>query len=539
MSSPSRDQLIIDAAIRRGMDGEAVAELLRTKQPVIKVKVEPNGETKTTTYKLGADGSISSNTVTERKTVRHFESGSLPDSVRIDDVLNSPTGTVTRSFIDKDGAKVTQTYSISSPKTTSIFDSVDNSNWFNDNGNTWINSDFPSNVHRSNVPQNMGPTNYHKTVSTYTGPDGKKSVVESWSSGSGSQEPEHTYSSSNWPSFNSPPFSTPWQPRNTGGNANEWSVVEGNPDVETTTRHKFPSWTPKTWDFPDIPSIETTTFRRPFETKPTTPLPSLEDFLKTQYNQSTYSKNTPTTTPGTKTTTATTQQKTHTIKVEDLPVTQVLHNGQPADEDILKMLPPHLKPKSPSETVNKIENILPNQTETTPQNVETNYRTITKTHIGNAKPTLADLDPEMREILRRAGISPEDITKIDGDTITKTRMEPDGRTITTTYKVRTSPTTVTSYEQSPPKVYTTSHSYKPFESSGTSSFTPFNTAFKPNPISEYLAKVGLTESDIYAKNGEYTRTFIDDDGQVLTATFVLSRPMNGQTGAQHKKKPLK
>ena len=41
----------------------------------------------------------------------------------------------------------------------------------------------------------------------------------------------------------------------------------------------------------------------------------------------------------------------------------------------------------------------------------------------------------MQEVMRKVGITPDDITNIEGDTITKTRTEPDGRIIATTYKI--------------------------------------------------------------------------------------------------------
>lgn len=57
-----REQIIMQSAARRGMDPNAVLTLIRTRQPVIKKTKLPNGMTKTTTYNIDPDGSISRRT---------------------------------------------------------------------------------------------------------------------------------------------------------------------------------------------------------------------------------------------------------------------------------------------------------------------------------------------------------------------------------------------------------------------------------------------------------------------------------------------
>ncbi|XP_013101050.2 protein let-653 [Stomoxys calcitrans] len=570
-SSAARDQFIIDAAIRRGMDGDAVAELLRTKKPVVKVKAQPNGTTKTTTYSLDPDGSISSKTVTEYQAVKHYDSGSLPDDVNLDDILKSPTGTVTKTFTDKDGAKVTRTFAVSKPATATVDD-----DWTRPYIPTWdSNPGFPW----SSEPKTPEGGNVHKTTTTFVGPNGEKRVVEKWSSQPEItiKEPKFPWSvntqthtvprlqpwpsadpeivgtdlhrpSSNWPTFNFPNFPHAWQPTNSMGDPDEWTVVEGNPNVETTTtKRKFQSWTPKTWNYPDITTSTepiTTTVRPTAQAKVTTPLPSLDDFLKSQYGHAiTTSKTISTSTNKAKEPpVATTTQKAITINIDDLPVMDVLHNGKPLDVNNLGRLPPYLRPTLDTGNVLKIENKHPiepeQQTET--KQLETNVLNITKTHVGHAKPTFQDLDPEMQEILRKANILPEDISSIDGDTITKTRKEPDGRVITTTYKVRSSsPTPPIKVEKPIFTSYTPTLNSKPLDMPSLLPAAPttYHAPLYPiSPIAEFLAKFGLTKSDILAKNGEYTRTLIDDDGQVLTATFVLSSPIAPQPP---EKKPYK
>ncbi|XP_075149118.1 uncharacterized protein LOC142223166 [Haematobia irritans] len=564
-SAASRDQFIIDAAIRRGMDGEAVAELLRTKKPVVRVKLEPNGTKKTTTYSLDPDGSISSKTITEAQSFKRYDSGSLPEDVELDDILKSPTGTVTKTYTDKDGATVRRTFTISKPETR-------DDDWTKPHTRVWSsNPTFPW----SDTPKG---NNLHKTISTYIGPNGEKRVVEKWSSDPEITIKEPKFPSTkwpqdveevpttfqhrpnqgpeitppfNWPSYNFPDFSHSWP--HTNYDSDEWTVVQGNPSVETTTKRKFQSWTPKTLTDSETSSTDkatttttTTTTAKPV-TKVTTPFPSLDDFLKSQYGPApTTSKATSTTTskpPSTTTSkTSTTRSKTQDrpttpsttkkpvmINIEDLPVTHVLQNGKPIDESLLKQLPPHLTPKFDTGNVLKIENKYPINPEPEHEHEpesKTTVRTISKTHVGPSKPTIEDLDPEMQEILRKAGISPVDISSIDGDTITKTRKEPDGRVVTTTYKLHSTPSTNPAQAETPTFTsLTPPYHHKPLEIPNLVPST-FHSPFYPvSPISEFLSKFGLTKADIWAKNGEYTRTIIDDDGQVLTATFVLSSPI--------------
>ncbi|XP_054743184.1 uncharacterized protein LOC129247854 [Anastrepha obliqua] len=161
-------------------------------------------------------------------------------------------------------------------------------------------------------------------------------------------------------------------------------------------------------------------------------LPSLEDFLKSQYNPSRDSK--PQSTPP-NLSTSTTPTTVKTIKIEDLPPVAVLNINKPLDEQFLYPLQSNGSDQKPIKTL-KVENIPPS-TDLDDQLVErTKVRTFTKTVHSNQAPSVGDLDPNMRDVLQRAGINPEEISNTNGQAITKTRVEPDGRIVTTTYRVR-------------------------------------------------------------------------------------------------------
>ncbi|KNC25275.1 hypothetical protein FF38_02573 [Lucilia cuprina] len=593
-TQPSRDQMIIEAAIKRGMDGEAVAELLRTKQPVTRTSITPNGLTKKTTYKLEPDGSISSKSLITQRKSYVYNSENVPDTIPIDELKNSPTGTITRTFTDSDGSKVTQTIGLSKPKASTVLDTDDLTG-------DWFSKPFPSWPEETPAAPRPPTRTSHRTITrTYTGPNGEKRTVTSWSSDPEITQPEthftpvqhtpsnfntrtstrtyytpngekrviHTTSNSpqpsdfnhkpkypsigdiNWPTIDDSTFAHPWDTADPDDSDDGWEVV-GEPEVDTTTKKQFESWTPKTWEWPQFPTHATTTTSTPTTTttaKPRVhkPLPSLDDFLKSQYgppsNRAPASTTTTAKVPTTPSLTTTQQPKV--INIDDLPVVEVLHNGKPANESVLKSLPPHLTPRPLTDHVLKIENKHPIEEDIevyTPK-VETNIRTFSKTHIGPEKPSIQDLDPQMQEVLRRAGISPEDITNIDGDTITKTRTEPDGRIITTTYKVNTVPTPAASqepqYKPQTPQVAT--HIYNSYNPRAVPSISPLAPLHPQlSPISEFLALLGLTKFDITSRNGHYTKTFIDDNGEVLTATFVLSSPKSAKKEEQPTPKPYK
>ncbi|XP_017478697.1 PREDICTED: uncharacterized protein LOC108368365 [Rhagoletis zephyria] len=169
-----------------------------------------------------------------------------------------------------------------------------------------------------------------------------------------------------------------------------------------------------------------------FQPKETTTLRSLEEFLKSQYNPS---NDAPPLLPSSAATTSTTPQPVKTINIEDLQPVAVLNINKPADEQFLHPLGPNAGEQKPIKTL-KIDNIPPTPDLDDPRVELTKVRTLTKTFNSNHPPSSADLDPNMLDILKRAGIRPEDISNSNGHTITKTRTEPDGRIVTTTYRVR-------------------------------------------------------------------------------------------------------
>ncbi|XP_065358020.1 mucin-2-like [Calliphora vicina] len=595
-SQPSRDQLIIEAAIKRGMDGDAVAELLRTKQPVVRTTTSPGGRTKTTTYKLEPDGSISSKSLISQRHSYVYNSDNIPDSIPIDDLRKSPTGTVTRTFTDSDGSKVTQTIGVSKPKASTVLDDDDLSG-------DWFSKPFPS--FPEEKPYSAPSSSSHRTITrTFTGPNGERRTVQTFSSNPEFSDPETSFTAAHQPSttnfntrtstrtyvkpngerhvihttsnnpdpqdFNNKPrfpsignFNWPnsyepsWDTADPEDSEDGWEVV-ADPEFETTTKKAF-AWTPRTWDWPEFTTkpttttsttTTTTTAKPKFHAQPRKPLPNLDDFLRNQYGAGTNAApatttvKTETKTPQYLTTTIPTPSSTQhkVINIEDLPVMDILHNGKPADETILRNLPAHLTPGTQKEQVLKINNIKPIEGDIEIFTPQKNIRTFSKTHIGPEKPALQDLDPQMQEVLRKAGISPDDITNIDGDTITKTRTEPDGRVITTTYKVNTVPAkpasniTPVQHHYVPPAPAPSAHTFNSYQPS-SSHLAPL--APQLSPISEFLALLGLTKFDITSRNGHYSKTFIDDNGEILTATFVLSAPRGVERHEKPRPKPYK
>lgn len=545
------------------MDGDAVAELLRTKQPVVRTVTTPDGVTKTTTYSIDDDGTISRKTVTQTRNRYVYNSGNIPDSIPIDDLKNSPTGTITRTHTDENGNKVTQTITIDKPKTTSVVEKSDSTDdWLYKPFSSWPEqSGFAPPIRPHWFSNNYKPTTFgHSTITrTYTGPNGEKHVVHTTSGNPTptlEQPPRHKFpgiGDINWPTVDEPNWPINWNSPDTN-DSDDWVVVNENPDVEVTTKKTLAAWPPKTWEWPEFttPTTTTTTSKSTttFRSKTPKPLPSLDDFLKSQYGPSTTTKQTETISSTSKTvpistTPASTTLKPKVINIEDLPVTEILYNGKPADDSVIKSLPPHLQPTMPTEEVLKIEHKHPIEEEPVlTSKVETNVRTYNKTLTSAERPTIKDLDPQMQEVLRKAGISPDDITNIEGNTITKTRTEPDGRVITTTYKINSTPTVV--HETSKKNYYSppqfNSESFNPYRPlalphAPLQPLTPFGSGL--SPISEFLARLGLTKHDITSRNNHYSKTFIDDNGDVLTATFVLSSPSRLGGSELPKPKPYK
>lgn len=221
------------------------------------------------------------------------------------------------------------------------------------------------------------------------------------------------------------PASTPIGETNTFTNTN--TDKDGN-IVRTTLTTGPNEWKRKTV------KISTNTQTRPIAEESTTVrgIPNLEDFLREQYNPSPKAKQE---SAAPRLPTSTTPRTIKTIKVEDLPPLAVLNANRPVDEQFLQPLAPNAAgDQRPIKTLH-VDNIPPSSDLDTDRYEHTKVQTLTKTIHGNQVPTAADLDPRMLDMLQRAGIQPEDIAKANGQTITKTRVEPDGRIVTTTYRI--------------------------------------------------------------------------------------------------------
>ncbi|XP_004520471.1 uncharacterized protein LOC101461664 [Ceratitis capitata] len=313
--------------------------------------------------------------------------------------------------------------------------------------------------------------------------------------------------------------------------------------------------------------------------------PSLDDFLKSQYEPKPLSGST---NPPTSSTTPKTIQ---TINIDDLPPLAVFNVNKPANEQFLKPLGPNSADQKPIKTF-KVDNIAPSSELNPERSTQTQVRTYQSTYRGNQPPTAENLNPDMLAVLKRAGIRPEDIS--NGQTITKTRVEPDGRIVKTTYRIKTNYGAAEPPRYNIPNignVYTddslnwpdlydrpswslprqhqsASHSGVDFSSFGETTSSTTTTTIRPairdreplggdeddeggitlNPllihpvhavapnknsnlpnvdtvksaIAEFLAKLGLSKADLSAQNGQFTKTIVDDDGCVLTARFFLT-----------------
>ncbi|XP_014086635.3 mucin-2 [Bactrocera oleae] len=221
------------------------------------------------------------------------------------------------------------------------------------------------------------------------------------------------------------PASTPVGQTNTFTNTNT--------DKDGNTVHTTLTTGPNEWKRKTV-KISTNTQTRPIAEESTTVrnIPNLEDFLREQYNPSPQAKPE---SAAPSLTTSTTPRIIKTIKVEDLPPLAVLNANRPVDKQILQPLTPNATgDQKPIKTLH-VDNIPPSLDSDTDRYKLTKVQTLKKTIRGNQIPTVADLDFKMLEMLQRAGITPEDIAHANGQTITKTRVEPDGRRVTTTYRI--------------------------------------------------------------------------------------------------------
>lgn len=234
----------------------------------------------------------------------------------------------------------------------------------------------------------------------------------------------------------------------------------------------------------------------PLEIPTTTPLPSLDEFLK-----------------------RTTPRTVETINVDDLPVF-----------------------RSASE--------LPHES------VGTKVTSYRATYNGAAPPKTSDLHQPLQDALARGGITDKDIqdARARGEDLVRTRTLPDGRTIQTVVRVNSRPI----YTPLPmPGAASSPEPYAP--GAPPASATPYAPRAAPAPalgpplplkpyaprappasaeqprqqdktIDNYLSQVNLSPEDILAQNGEVIRTIVDKDGRVLSVRFVLSTVKSEEQG---------
>lgn len=131
----------------------------------------------------------------------------------------------------------------------------------------------------------------------------------------------------------------------------------------------------------------------------------------------------------------------------------------------------------------------------------------------------AEMDPQVRDMLERGGITDNDIhqAKELGSDIVRTRVLPDGRTIRTTVRVNNwtaaaAPVAPAPLAPPPPRDST---------------------------IENFLAQVHLTPTDISNQNGELVKTIVDQNGRVLSVKFVLSNVKGDEGQGQAQEQPTK
>lgn len=509
------EQMILEAAVRRGMDPEAVLTLLRTGEPVTTKNTEPNGSTKTTTYTLGPDGSISSRTRVEYRSRHRPPHLSIP----------------------------------SRP-------------------NPWL-------QHPRAPPQ--GRTH----VQTYTGPNGERAIIRSWSSGpelipdvhETPAQPEEN----NWPDFNFGPETKPWEPSPEEEDP-EWKIFDNDLEEETTTMKQMEPAIPKTWSWPDLNQLPqttttsttttTTTLKPKIEEVPTKkPLPSLEEFLAQQYGPKTNIPATTTTKPLSSTSKNDVKEEEPeetTPQITTVHSTTPSSKGEPGEDskkDSATEKPPNpttSKNVTPATVNNNLEPTsekpLPTMNAEDPSFIE-NFPNADEEDEGFYNPTLPELrpkplpgrtfpteytphpikkalqtDPQLWKKLKRAEINPESVVNVEGNVITNMVVQPTGRAIVTTSRLRPDPP------------YKDTYTYDFYIPSLSRSYihTRLQPTYlvRPNSIEGFLSKFDLSKSLIFANNGQIVKEYVDDEGCTLTATFALTQP-NGYHPMQLDMQPIK
>ncbi|EDW03252.1 probable serine/threonine-protein kinase roco5 [Drosophila grimshawi] len=437
-------------AIALGMEPTTLSELWRTKQPVIVSKIDALGKELSTTYELSPDGQ---QITSSSHKVEQVNPPSQPAAV-----VQQPTN-----------PQSDWEYVPRSPNKLSSSSTFGN-NWPNFGSPTWPSFSFPS----SGIPQ-TSTGDQGRTVTTTTrvfrGP-----VNSIWSNGADV--------AAKWPNFNYPAGVTPRTTTKTtldDQGRTVTTVTKTYPVISTVSSGTDPDGLPTNWnDFNGLPSwFKTPNFEN--ESPSLTPTPAAQPV--------------PLPVPLPTRPTVLSQPPLPTaVPSYDMYTTTPL----PSLEEFLRQTP------KTTDTTNVYEPTV-------------NRTRITRVNFNSAaRPTIADMDPQMRDMLSRGGITDEDLqtARVQGNDLVRTVALPDGRSITTTVRIknRAEPQPVVPLPTAPPR-----QAPPPVQPQG-------------NTIDDYLSQVQLTPSDIQAQNGEVIKTLVDQNGRVLSVKFVLSTVKGDEQG---------
>ncbi|EDW11879.1 mucin-2 [Drosophila mojavensis] len=474
-------------AIELGMEPAALGELWRTKQPVIVSKPDAQGQLHTTTYTLSSDGQIISKTSSQDQ---------LPSTTP----PTPPTQSTPKPAVNPQTDWEYLPSSVGNRRTFTLgSNSPFDEHWPSFRG--WPSFDFPAGV----APQTTTKTEKDDqgrtvttTIKTYRGPVGSAT----WSAGSDLKP--------NWPSFEFPTGIVPQTSTKTEQD-NQGNTITTR--TRTYSGPLFRTWTsiggdagvglPASWQ-PSTPALFDQGlppwFKNPnFVTGldgaaaapgATAPAPEAgTGFLPAAGEL-------PSLVP------------TSTVKPVPLPTPFPFPTRQPQSSDYPPL--PTAPPKPFDEPLKPVTNINLDELPATKISYRSNFNSV-------EPPKTAELEPHVREMLNRGGITDDDIQRAKdlGNDVVRTRVLPDGRIIKTTVRVNN----LTG--SAPP-----------------AAFAPPAPLAPPPPrdsaIENFLSQVHLTPTDIRNQNGELVKTIVDQNGRVLSVRFVLSdvKGDEGQRAAQ-------
>ncbi|XP_030241003.1 endochitinase A [Drosophila navojoa] len=464
-------------AIELGMEPAALGELWRTKQPVIVSKPDAQGQLHTTTYTLSPDGQSISKTSSQDQlpsTTPPTQSTPKPAENPQTDWEYLPSSVGNR-----------RTFSLGS---SSPFDA----HWPSFRG--WPSFEFPAGV----TPQTSTKTEKDDqgrtvttTIKTYRGPVGSAT----WSAGADLKP--------NWPSFEFPTGILPQTSTKTEQDE------QGNTITTRTRTYSGPlfrTWTtlggevggglPASWQ-PSTPALFDQGlppwFKNPrVDGAAAAPAPGAgagTGFLPAAGEL-------PSLVP------------TTTVKPVPVPTSPSFPTPQPQNGAYPPL--PTAPPNAFGEPLKPVTNINLDELPATKISYRSSFNSV-------EPPKAAELEPHVREMLNRGGITDDDIQRAKelGNEVVRTRVLPDGRTIKTTVRVN-------NWTGAAPPA----------------AFAPL-APLAPSPprdstIENFLSQVHLTPTDIRNQNGELVKTIVDQNGRVLSVKFVLSdvKGDEGQRAAQ-------